>query len=140
LVSRRAAAFDTPTLHCVPGRIIYNAQFWRFALHPIGSLIRPTDTPAILWIFDETLPIPNGVADVELVLQNTVLPRPTASYSRSVPMTTTWGTNSFAIQRASYVARRLACNVGSKYPTDNSGFVTQNLQSARLSGHRAVAE
>jgi hypothetical protein len=77
VVSCRATAFDTPTLHCVPGRIIYDAQFWRFALHPIGLQIRPTDTPAILWIFDETLPIPNGVADVELVLQNTVLPRPT---------------------------------------------------------------
>jgi hypothetical protein len=110
-------------LHCVPGRIIYNAQLWRFAVHPVGWRIRPTDTSTVLWIFDEGLTIPNSLADVESVLQNTVLPRPTASNSRSVPTAAARGTNSLSIQRPSYVARRLARNIGSKYPTDDGGFV-----------------
>ena len=57
-------------LYCLPEFIVDDAQLGHVLRNPLGRRIRPGDTLAGVWIFQEPLPIPHQATDVQLVVEN----------------------------------------------------------------------
>nr|WP_297577622.1 hypothetical protein [Devosia sp.] len=117
-----------------------NGEVRHVAALPFAFRIETGDALAGGRVFDEMLPVPHQLTDIEAILQDAIGTRPAAVQGRGIPLAAARARHSFGIEGHGDLARGAAADIVGKDAAHDSCFALIDFERTGLAGNGTIAE